>query len=306
MPFRFRKSLKIGKGIRVNLSKSGISTSFGKRGASVNLSNRGTRVTTGIPGTGFSFSKLFGKGNKSKTTPLLVNTENHYQQSSKVPSGNPNRTSKKIPFIPMKGGGCLQTFLVLPLIAILNLYIALFAGIWYGGQWLWKTATATQTSRRVSAALVSVLTVCGVISSAVGSFSQNAASSVPTLDLVSVQGTALAEAWKSYTQTVEAMPTNTATLQPTIESTLTSNPTFTPLPTATLIVFPTNTLFVLPAATLAPQSAVCSCSGDSLNCTDFGSWSSAQACYSYCQSQGVGDIHGLDGNNDGSACDSLK
>ena len=35
MGFRFRKSIKIGSGIELNLSKSGISTSIGVRGAQV-------------------------------------------------------------------------------------------------------------------------------------------------------------------------------------------------------------------------------------------------------------------------------
>lgn len=262
MPFRFRKSFKIGKGIRLNLSKSGISTTFGKRGTSLNVSNRGARVTTGIPGTGISFSKLFGGLKKKQSPPSF--SEPAYRSSISAPPGAQNKPKGKLPFF------------IVPLLGL--------------------------------SALVFQITLClSSVSEAFG----NSTTATPTLDLVSVQGTALADAWISYTQTVQAMPTSTIISTETLLPTLTLEPatlapTSTSLPTATLIVFPTNTLFVLPAATLAPQSAVCSCSGDSLNCTDFGSWSSAQACYSYCQSQGVGDIHGLDGNNDGSACDSLR
>ena len=54
MGFRFRKSFKIMPGVRVNLSKSGISTSLGMRGARLNLGRKGMRATTGIPGTGIS------------------------------------------------------------------------------------------------------------------------------------------------------------------------------------------------------------------------------------------------------------
>jgi hypothetical protein len=63
MALRIRKSIKIAPGVKINLSKSGISTSLGVKGATVNLSKRGTRVTTGIPGTGISSSTLY----KSKT-----------------------------------------------------------------------------------------------------------------------------------------------------------------------------------------------------------------------------------------------
>ena len=59
MAFRFRKSVKIAPGIRLNFSKSGVSTSIGRRGATVNISKRGTRITAGLPGTGISASKLY-------------------------------------------------------------------------------------------------------------------------------------------------------------------------------------------------------------------------------------------------------
>jgi len=59
-------------------------------------------------------------------------------------------------------------------------------------------------------------------------------------------------------------------------------------------------------APVSAQSEVCSCSGDYYNCNTFSRQSSAQACYNYCQSQGRGDIHQLDGNDkDGRVCESL-
>jgi Protein of unknown function (DUF4236)/Bacterial SH3 domain len=54
---RFRKSIRLAPGVRINLSRSGVSTTFGGRGASVNVGKRGTRATVGIPGTGISFSQ---------------------------------------------------------------------------------------------------------------------------------------------------------------------------------------------------------------------------------------------------------
>ncbi|WP_421523054.1 DUF4236 domain-containing protein [Pseudomonas yamanorum] len=64
MALRIRKSFKIAPGLRINVSKSGVSTSLGGKGATVNLSKRGTRVTTSIPGTGISASKLYGAGKR--------------------------------------------------------------------------------------------------------------------------------------------------------------------------------------------------------------------------------------------------
>ena len=56
MGLRFRKSVKIMKGVSVNFSKSGASLSLGGRGHSVNIGKRGVRTTLGIPGTGISYS----------------------------------------------------------------------------------------------------------------------------------------------------------------------------------------------------------------------------------------------------------
>ena len=53
------------------------------------------------------------------------------------------------------------------------------------------------------------------------------------------------------------------------------------------------------------QQAVCNCGGNIYNCADFSTHASAQACYNYCMSIGRGDIHRLDGDSDGIACESL-
>lgn len=76
----------------------------------------------------------------------------------------------------------------------------------------------------------------------------------------------------------------------------------------TIYIYSTNTPFDLGTQqpTLPPQAAVCSCAGDTLNCSDFRTHSEAQKCFEYCVSQGRGDIHKLDGNNDNVACESLR
>ncbi len=52
-----------------------------------------------------------------------------------------------------------------------------------------------------------------------------------------------------------------------------------------------------------PQGAVCDCSGNIYDCANFGSQTSAQTCYNYCQQQGAGDVHHLDLDYDGIACE---
>jgi hypothetical protein len=58
MGFRFRRSVKILPGIRLNFGKRGISTSVGVRGAHVTFGRTGTRTTVGLPGSGISYTHL--------------------------------------------------------------------------------------------------------------------------------------------------------------------------------------------------------------------------------------------------------
>jgi hypothetical protein len=52
--FRFHRSIRLLPGVRINLSRRGISTTIGPRGASVNVGSRGTYANVGLPGTGLS------------------------------------------------------------------------------------------------------------------------------------------------------------------------------------------------------------------------------------------------------------
>jgi hypothetical protein len=57
--------LSILPGVRVNLSKSGASTSIGPRGADVNIGRDGVTTNAGIPGTGLSYRQKIGGGQHS-------------------------------------------------------------------------------------------------------------------------------------------------------------------------------------------------------------------------------------------------
>ncbi|RFP65899.1 DUF4236 domain-containing protein [Hymenobacter lapidiphilus] len=68
MAFRFRKSFKIMPGVKLNVSKSGFSTTVGGRGASVNIGKKGAYLNASIPGTGISSrSKIGGSGSGRNT-----------------------------------------------------------------------------------------------------------------------------------------------------------------------------------------------------------------------------------------------
>jgi hypothetical protein len=57
MGWRFRRSLRILPGVRVNISKRGLSSvSVGRRGLTLNMGRRGVKETIGLPGTGISYT----------------------------------------------------------------------------------------------------------------------------------------------------------------------------------------------------------------------------------------------------------
>jgi hypothetical protein len=73
MGWRFHKSFKILPGIRLNVGKKGISSvSIGPRGAKLNLGQNGAKLTTGIPGTGISYTTRLDKpvGNRMTECPF--------------------------------------------------------------------------------------------------------------------------------------------------------------------------------------------------------------------------------------------
>ncbi|MCG3686962.1 DUF4236 domain-containing protein [Aliarcobacter butzleri] len=57
MAFRFRKSIKIIPGVRVNLSSKGASLNVGPRGSSFSIGKQGIYSNVSIPGMGISFRK---------------------------------------------------------------------------------------------------------------------------------------------------------------------------------------------------------------------------------------------------------
>jgi len=62
-----------------------------------------------------------------------------------------------------------------------------------------------------------------------------------------------------------------------------------------------------PEPTATPGScAPCSCAGNLYNCSDFDSWYEAQVCYEHCLDVVGYDIHRLDSDDDGVACEGLR
>lgn len=84
-------------------------------------------------------------------------------------------------------------------------------------------------------------------------------------------------------------------------------PTATPTPTATatqqVTAAPTNT--PTPTPTQSAPSGCTICTSNVYNCSDFSTQAEAQTCHDYCWEQVGFDVHRLDADDDGEACESL-
>jgi hypothetical protein len=71
MGFRYRKSLRLARGMRLNLTGRGLSSfSVGRPGSTLNFGQNGVRGTVGIPGSGLSYSSRLSSG--SGMLPALI------------------------------------------------------------------------------------------------------------------------------------------------------------------------------------------------------------------------------------------
>lgn len=113
MGLRFRKSIKIAPGLKLNLNKNSIGLSAGVKGARVSVNSKG-KVTksVGIPGSGISYVTTSSIGGKKKNT-----------SNSSAAKQNSNLSEQASP----KKGGCLKYILGF---LIFCLAVALIPFVW--------------------------------------------------------------------------------------------------------------------------------------------------------------------------------
>ena len=117
MGMRFRKSIKLGGGTKLNLSKSGVGISTGVKGFRVSKNTSGrSRVTASLPGTGLSYTKEYGSsGSSGNSQSAPVHHSSSYSGGSSAPSGG----GDKPPFFQRPG----VIFLCLLLFAPLGIFL---------------------------------------------------------------------------------------------------------------------------------------------------------------------------------------
>jgi hypothetical protein len=84
MGLRFRRSIRIMPGVRLNFSARGLSTTLGPRGASISVGPRGTFANMGLAGTGLSYRTRLSAGepasNHTTDEPLYLTSRSTARQ----------------------------------------------------------------------------------------------------------------------------------------------------------------------------------------------------------------------------------
>ncbi|WDD99292.1 DUF4236 domain-containing protein [Thalassomonas actiniarum] len=79
--FKKKRSIKLGKGVKLNLGKKGISSlSVGGKGLTMNFGSKGVKTTANIRGTGISQSATFF-GNKNQQAPTAQQNDDGSQRN---------------------------------------------------------------------------------------------------------------------------------------------------------------------------------------------------------------------------------
>lgn len=139
MGWRYRKSINIGGGFRINLSKSGIGYSWGFPGYRHTISSNGThRKTYSIPGTGISYvdssngnvkykNNSGNNFNYNENTKLITGDTTYYQNNNISNMGKDDEILSqinKLRTIDILANLCLISIILIPIGILLKVLIA--------------------------------------------------------------------------------------------------------------------------------------------------------------------------------------
>lgn len=83
MPIRFRKTFKLLPGVKINVSKHGISTTVGPRGMHLTFNRYGVRQSVGLPGSGLSETSYIVGGGQHNEEEKPVESVAYQSQDMK-------------------------------------------------------------------------------------------------------------------------------------------------------------------------------------------------------------------------------
>lgn len=83
MAMKFRKSIKLAPGVRLNLGKSSAGLSIGGKGLRYSINTRGRKTTTvGIPGTGISYSSSSSSKRRENINLQIMRKKKPYKHKN--------------------------------------------------------------------------------------------------------------------------------------------------------------------------------------------------------------------------------
>ncbi|MHA2920768.1 DUF4236 domain-containing protein [Bacillus cereus] len=137
MGFKFRKSIKVAPGVKINVTHKGVGVSAGVKGASISTGPSGSRITTSLPGTGISYEQRIGKknGSKQRTSSSASATQNtmttpNYQSHTRGQSSPIKKEAKTFIVTPFRSkdneANSFARKLMKPLSIITGICAALF------------------------------------------------------------------------------------------------------------------------------------------------------------------------------------
>lgn len=99
MGLRFRKSVKIAPGVKVNFNKKSVGVSVGAKGAHVSVNSSGRKTTSvGIPGTGLSYVTTTSTKSKQKSCRKAAasSSENAENRAAEERAAEYSRKAKNV------------------------------------------------------------------------------------------------------------------------------------------------------------------------------------------------------------------
>ena len=126
MGLRFRKSIKVAPGVKVNLNKKSTSITFGGKGVHKTISSTGKKTSSvGIPGTGMYYTSSSGsRSNKHSSAKQLHESNNNIGENIPQQASAPNASLEKFSTDSLQHYKTI--FLVLSIIAYLLTVMCFF------------------------------------------------------------------------------------------------------------------------------------------------------------------------------------
>lgn len=111
---RFRKSIKVAPGVKINLNKNSVSVTTGTKGLHHTVSSNGSRTTSaGIPGTGVSYVKTTRSSSSNSKKSTTDNPGMVENGSSVTPDGGKPKKKKR--------GCCIYPFAIIFIFGIIGM-----------------------------------------------------------------------------------------------------------------------------------------------------------------------------------------